>query len=118
MSQYTPPVGNGNNGYMDWGGGSSNQTRSAANKIDNTAGKVQLIAEMLETALLGFDAIEKELVIIANAPHPPQSHSLHSIAVRVDTNQKQVQMGLEKIKALMSEIDRTTNSIQRPNNTW
>lgn len=111
---YTPPVGD--NSYLNnW---SNHNTQHTANKIDHIADKAAFAIEMLQNALIGFDALEKELIETSNAPHPPQSQTLRSYAHRIDTNQKQLQDGLNKIKQLMSEIDNTTNQIQNPRGTW
>ncbi|AEI45140.1 hypothetical protein [Paenibacillus mucilaginosus] len=115
MSNYTPPVG-GNNNYMNnWG--NPNRIDRAANQIDHIADKASFAIDMINTALLAIDSIEKELVELSNAPVPPQPTTLTSLAHRLDTNQKQVKDGLDKIKTLMAEIDRTTDHLQR-NDGW
>lgn len=114
---YVPPVapngvGTGNN-YMTNGWGGATQQQMTAHKIDAQAEKVAFVVEMLQNALLGFDGIEKELVALSNAPVPPNPSQLVVLAQRVDTNQQQVMQGLNKIRELMTSIDRETDNIQK-----
>ena len=43
---------------------------------------------------------------------PPQPQQLLSLASRIDSNQKQILMGLQKLKELSIEIDRATDRLQ------
>lgn len=118
MNGYIPPITPNNfetmGNYMTsgWGGGATPQ-QMTAHKIDAQADKVDFVVEMLQNALLGFDAIEKELVALSNAPVPPTPSQLVVLAQRVDSNQQQVMQGLGKIRDLMSRIDRETDNIQK-----
>jgi DNA repair ATPase RecN len=99
------------------GGWSTNRTDQTANHIDHIADKASFAIDMINNALIGFDAIEKELMELSSAAMPPQPEALRAIAHRVDSHQKQVQDGLAKLKNFMSEIDRTTDNIQNQSRT-
>ncbi|MBW7477635.1 hypothetical protein K0T92_23215 [Paenibacillus oenotherae] len=114
MSDYTPPVGQPN--YISgWG---NNQAKETALRIDHIADKAKFGIEMLGTGLIGIDAIEKELIELSNAPQPPSQAQMRSIAHRLDSHQKQLQQALDRIKDMMNDIDRETDSIQRPRSSW
>lgn len=105
-NSYTPPVTPvSTSNYMNWG-----NNKMTMHTIDMIADKVAFAVDMINSALLGFDAIEKELVALASQPTPPQPVMLTAIAGRVDTNQQQVMQGLLKIKEMMVEIDRATDT--------
>lgn len=109
-NSYTPPVNVGvatGSNYMNWG-----NNKMTMHTIDMIADKVAFAVDMINSALLGFDAIEKELVALASQPNPPQPVMLTALAGRIDTNQQQVVQGLQKIKEMMIEIDRTTDMAQ------
>lgn len=107
-NSYTPPVtAPTNTGYMNWG-----NNKMTMHTIDMIADKVAFAVDMINGALLGFDAIEKELVALAGQPTPPQPVMLTALAGRIDTNQQQVLQGLLKIKEMMVEIDRATDTVQ------
>lgn len=111
---YTPPVGSPN--YMgDWG---HSNTKHVASKIDHIADKAKFGLDMLQNALVGFDGIEKELVEISNAPTPPHSQTLRSLAHRIDTYQQQLRNGMDQIKHMMTDIDKETDTIQRQKTSW
>ncbi|MEK1828795.1 hypothetical protein AAAC51_06500 [Priestia megaterium] len=114
-NDYTPPVNHSPNYMSDWG---TSTTKHAAMKIEHTADKAAFAVDLLNTALAGFDGIEKELIEISNSPHPPQPHTIRTIAHRIDTHQKQVYDGLEHIRHFMSQIERTSDNLARPRNTW
>lgn len=114
MSDYTPPVGQQN--YMSgWG---NQQAKETALKIDHIADKAKFGIEMLGTGLIGIDAIEKELIELSNAPHAPSQVQIRSLAHRLDAHQKQLEQGLQRIKDMMNDIDRATDSIQGPRSGW
>lgn len=83
-----------------------------ASKIDMIADKISFVSDVIQQALLSFDTIEDELqnCVRCNTPPPPQQ--LLSLANRIDSNQKQIFMGLQKLKELSVEIDRTTDKLQ------
>lgn len=114
MSDYTPPVGqpNYNTGWRN------SQNKEAALRIDHIADKAKFGIEMLGTGLNGIDAIEKELIELSQAPQPPSQVQVRSLAHRLDSHQKQLQQGLERIKEMMNEIDRATDAIQKPRSSW
>ncbi|CAH1200532.1 hypothetical protein PAECIP111893_01420 [Paenibacillus plantiphilus] len=114
MSDYTPPVGQSNYN-SGWG---NNQAKETALKIDHIADKAKFGIEMLGTGLIGIDAIEKELIELSQAPQPPSQVQVRSLAHRLDSHQKQLQQGLDRIKEMMNEIDRETDAIQRPRSGW
>ncbi len=114
MSDYTPPVGQPN--YMSgWG---NNQAKETALKIDHIADKAKFGIEMLGSGMIGIDALEKELIELSNAPQPPTQTQIRSIAHRLDAHQKQLQQALNRIKEMMNDIDRATDSIQNPRTNW
>jgi hypothetical protein len=112
---YTPPVATPNYMTSDWG---SSKTKETALKIDHIADKAQFAIEMLESALRGFDTIEKEIVDISNATQMPSREQIRAFAYRVDTHQKQVQDGLERLKQMMRDVDRATDNIQAVKTSW
>ncbi|MFE4029229.1 hypothetical protein ACFX4N_24030 [Priestia sp. YIM B13551] len=114
-NDFTPPVGSTPNYMTDW---STSPTKHAAMKIEHTADKAAFAVDILNSAVTGFDAIEKELIEMSNSPHPPQPHHVRTIAHRIDTHQKQVQDGLEHIKRFMHEIERTSDHLGKPRTTW
>lgn len=115
-NNYTPPTGQNTN-YMN--GWDTNRTNQTATHIDHIADKASFAIDMINNALIGFDGIEKELIELSLASMPPQPHNLKALAHRIDTNQKQVQDGLAKLKTLMSDIDKTTDTLQnRPRTGW
>jgi hypothetical protein len=111
---YTPPT---SPNYMssDWG---TTKTRETALKIDHVADKAKFAIEMLESALRGFDAIEKEIVDASQSTIPPSREALRAFAYRIDTYQKQVQDGLTRLKQMMVDIDHITDHIQSPKTSW
>lgn len=114
MSDYTPPVGQPN--YMSgWG---NNQAKETALRIDHIADKAKFGIEMLGTGLSGIDALEKELMEISGSQHPPTQAQIRSIAHRLDSHQKQLQQGLDRIKDMMNAIDKETDFIQGPRTNW
>lgn len=114
MSDYTPPVGQTN--YLSgWG---NNHAKETALKIDHIADKAKFGIEMLGTGLIGIDALEKELIELSYAPNPPSQEQIRAIAHRLDAHQKQLQQGLERIKDMMSDIDRETDHIQGSRKNW
>jgi hypothetical protein len=112
MSDYTPP--NSPN-YMssDWG---NYRTQHTANNIDHISDKAKFAIEMLETALRGFDTIEKEIVDVAQSQNLPSREQIRAFAYRIDTHQNQVQDGLNRLKQMMVDIDKATDNIQNINN--
>lgn len=114
MSDYTPPVGQ-NNYISGWG---NNQAKETALKIDHIADKAKFGIEMLGTGLIGIDALEKELIELSNAPQAPTQVQIRSLAHRLDSHQKQLEQGLNRIKEMMNDIDRATDSIQGPRTSW
>ncbi|MGO4540842.1 hypothetical protein [Paenibacillus sp. 2TAB19] len=114
MSDYTPPVGQNN--YM--GGWGNQQAKETALRIDHLADKAKFGIEMLGTGLIGIDALEKELIELSNAPQAPTQVQIRSLAHRLDSHQKQLEQGLNRIKDMMNDIDRATDSIQGPRTNW
>jgi hypothetical protein len=117
MSDYTPPVGQASTNYMS-GWGTNSQTKSTAKDISHIADKSEFAVDMIENALIGFDAIEKELMELSSSSVPPTPEMLRIIAHRIDTNQKQVQKGLEKVKEFQKDIAKNSSVIQNPNAGW
>ncbi|WP_195575423.1 hypothetical protein [Paenibacillus sp. 1001270B_150601_E10] len=114
MSDYTPPVGSSN--YMSgWG---NSQAKETALKIDFIADKAKFGIEMLSSGLIGIDALEKELIELAEAPNPPTQVQIRSIAHRLDAHQKQIQQALDRVKDMMSDIDKATDAFQKPRTNW
>jgi hypothetical protein len=112
---YTPPTISPNYMTSDWG---SSKTKETTMKIDHIADKAQFAIEMLESALRGFDTIEKEIVDLSNSSQMPSRESIRAFAYRIDTHQKQVQDGLERIKQMMLDIDKATDGIQSYKTSW
>lgn len=98
-------------GYMNngWGG---MQSKMAANQIDMIAEKINFVSDIIQQGLMAFDAIEAELNNYARGTVPPQPQQLTSMAIRVDSNQKQIFMGLQKLKELSAQIDKATDTLQ------
>lgn len=114
MSDYTPnPVPN----YMssDWG---NTQTKYAALNIDHIADKAKFAVEILEASVKAFDSIEKEIVDASNATNPITREGLRAFSYRIDAQQQQLLQGLKHLKQMMNEIDKATDSIQKPKTTW
>lgn len=88
-----------------------------ANRIDMIAEKINFVSDMIQQGLLAFDGVEVELRGIASGNVPPTPAQLIGIAGRIDANQKQVYMGLQKLKELSVEIDRATDKLQGGNST-
>ena len=87
-------------------------SRITANQIDMIMDKVNFISEMIQTGLLGFDAIEQELRLLAGQPNPPQPAQLISIATRIDATQRQTFASLQTLRELTREVDRATDKLQ------
>ena len=83
-----------------------------ASKIDMIADKISFVSEVIQQGLLAFDSIEEELQNCVRCNTPPQPQQLLSLASRIDSNQKQILMGLQKLKELSIEIDRATDKLQ------
>lgn len=96
--------------YMN--GWNSTASRITATQIDMISDKINFISEMIQSGLLGFDAIEEELRMISTQPNPPQPAQLMSLAARIDTTQRQAFDGLQKLRVLAIEIDRATDKLQ------
>lgn len=112
---YTPPTASPNYMASDWG---SSKTKETALKIDHIADKAQFAIEMLESALRGFDTIEKEIVDISNATSMPSREQIRAFAYRIDTNQNQLRDGLTRLKQMMTDVDRATDNIQQVRTGW
>lgn len=110
MSNYTPPTTSPNYMTSDWG---HSRQKETALKIDHIADKAQFAIDMLESALRGFDTIEREIVDISNASTMPSREQIRAFAYRIDTNQNQLRDGLARLKQMMTDIDRATDNIQR-----
>lgn len=115
MGSYTPPTQPVNYMTSDWGGTKSKET---ALKIDHIADKAQFAIEMLESALRGFDTIEKEIIDISNATQLPSREAIRAFAYRIDTHQNQVSDGLQRLRAMMVDVDRATDGIQGVRSGW
>lgn len=113
-NNYNPPTAPN---YMtsDWG---SSTTKETALKVDFIADKAKFAIEMLQTALAGFDTIEKEIIDASQATAPPSRETIRAFAYRIDTHQKQVQDGLDRLKLMMTDIDNATDRIQTPKTSW
>ncbi|WP_018885324.1 hypothetical protein [Paenibacillus massiliensis] len=118
MSDYTPPVGQPN--YMSAGsnGWGNKQAKETAVRIDHIADKAKFGIEMLGTGVSGIDAIEKELIELSHAPNPPTQEQIRSMAHRLDAHQKQIQQALDRIKEMMTDIERQADSIHNQRNSW
>lgn len=112
MSNYTPPVTSNTNYMNNWG---SSSTKMTAMQIDHLSDKGKFAIDMIATALNGFDAIEKEIVEISSTVPPQLQAVLKMIAHRIDSNQKQVQDGLERMKYIMNEVKESKDILQKPN---
>ncbi|CAM4242537.1 hypothetical protein BAMA_03140 [Bacillus manliponensis] len=111
---YTPkPTPN----YMssDWG---TSNAKTTALKIDHVADKAKFAVQMLESALKGFDTIEKEIIDASESTTPPTRESIRAFAYRIDTCQNQLQDGLTQLKQMMEDIDKTTDTIQQSKTSW
>ncbi|WP_028777419.1 hypothetical protein [Shimazuella kribbensis] len=114
MSDYTPkPTPN----YMssDWG---SNQTKLATLNIDHIADKAKFAIEILEASVKAFDSLEKEIVDASHATNPITREGLRAFSYRIDTQQQQLIQGLQHLKQMMDDIDKTTDSIQKQKTNW
>jgi hypothetical protein len=111
MNDYSPTPTPPNYMTSDWG---NQRTQETALRVDFIADKANLAIENLESALTGMDAIEKEIIDISNATVMPSRETIRAFAYRIDAQQKQLQLGLDKLKNMMKDIDETTNTIQRP----
>lgn len=98
-------------GYMNLGWNSA-PAQMTASKIDMIADKISFVSEVIQQGLLAFDSIEEELQNCVRCNTPPQPQQLLSLASRIDSNQKQILMGLQKLKELSIEIDRATDKLQ------
>lgn len=104
-------IPNSDLGYMSMGWGTM-PAQMTANRIDMIAEKINFVSDMIQQGLLAFDSIEIELQACAKGNIPPQPQQLLALAGRIDTNQKQIFMGLQKLKELSIEIDRATDRLQ------
>ncbi|WP_410983227.1 hypothetical protein [Bacillus cereus] len=111
---YTP---NPSPNYMssDWG---TYNTKTTALKIDHVADKAKFAIQMLESALKGFDTIEKEIIDASQSTNPPSRESIRAFAYRIDSCQNQLQNGLSQLKQMMEDIDKTTDTIQQSKTSW
>jgi hypothetical protein len=114
MTNYTP---NTSNSYLssDWG---NNQAKTTALHIDHLADKASFAIEMLESALRGFDTLEKEIVDLSQSTTPPSREAIRAFAYRIDTHQQQLQDGLGRLKIMMTNIDKATDGIQQTRTSW
>ena len=92
-----------------WGAAPAQMT---ANRIDMIAEKIDFVSEMIGNGLVAFDAVEQELISLSRGQTPPTPAQLQGIAGRVDANQKQILMGLQKLRQLAVEIDKATDHLQ------
>ncbi|ANF95661.1 hypothetical protein [Paenibacillus bovis] len=116
MNDYTPPVGGQPNYISGWG---NQKAKETALKIDHIADKAKFGIEILGSGLVGIDAIEKELIELSHAPNPPSQEQIRSIAHRLDSHQKQIQQALDRIRDMMTDIDKATDAIQNsPRTSW
>jgi hypothetical protein len=114
MSDYTPkPTPN----YLssDWG---SLQSKLTTLNIDHIANKAKFAIEILETSVRAFDAIEKEIVDASNASVPITREGLRAFSYRIDAQQQQLMHGLKKLKQMMDDIDKATDTIQKQRTDW
>lgn len=100
--------------YMNAGWGMQASAMTAT-QIDMIADKINFVSDMIAQGLIAFDAVESELVALSRGTVPPQPAQLQAIAGRVDVNQQQIFMGLQKLKELSKEVDRATDKLQRGN---
>lgn len=106
----------GTNYYSNsWG--ASNKTKSTANEVDHVADKIHFLADMIETQLRGFDAIEQELLNYASSPVPPSPEVLRTMANRIHMIQEQIHENTDRVESLARDIDRATDTIQN-NHGW
>lgn len=112
---YTPPTASPNYMNSDW---SSSKTKETAMKIDHIADKAKFAIEMLESALAGFDTIEKEIIDVSNATVQPSREQIRAFAYRIDSNQNQLRDGLNRVKSMMQEVDIATDNIQGFRSNW
>lgn len=104
-------IPNSDLGYLSSGWGVM-PAQMTASRIDMIADKINFVSDMIQQGLLAFDSIEIELQSCAKGTVPPQPQQLLALAGRIDTNQKQIFMGLQKLKELSIEIDRATDKLQ------
>ncbi|MGK5510248.1 hypothetical protein [Brevibacillus formosus] len=101
--------------YINNSNGWSNQhTNHVANKVDHLADKISFAVDMVANAAINLDGAQQELLTLANAPYPPQSTQLITLANRIAANKRQIDDGLAKIKEMARTIDQETNQIQTP----
>jgi len=115
MNSYTPSTTSPNYMSSDWG---SSRTKETALKIDHIADKASFAIDMLESALRGFDTIEKEIVDLSNSSVMPSREQIRAFSYRIDTNQNQLRDGLERLKNMMKDVDRATDGIQQVKSNW
>lgn len=115
MNSYVPPTSTRNYMTSDWG---SSTTKETALKIDHLADKAQFAIEMLESALRGFDTLEKEIIDISNASTMPSREQIRAFAYRIDTHQNQLGDGLQRLKKMMHDVDKATDPIQGVKTGW
>jgi hypothetical protein len=115
MTNYNPNPKSPNYMSSDWG---NSNTKMTAFHIDAISDKAKFAIEMLESALKGFDTIEKEIVDASNATNPISREGLRAFAYRVDTHQNQVADGLKRLKQMMDDIDKSTDQIQNQRTSW
>ncbi len=106
---YTPPTASPNYMTSDW---QNSRTKETAMKIDHIADKAKFAIEMLESALAGFDTIEKEIIDLSNASIQPTREQIRAFAYRIDSNQNQLRDGMNRVKSMMLEVDKATDGIQ------
>ena len=92
--------------------GWTNTSQMTAFRIDMIAEKINFVSEMIQQGILAFDDIEEELKNCVRSGTPPQPQQLLSLAGRIDTNQKQIFMGLQKLRELSTDIDKATDKLQ------
>ncbi|MGL4453366.1 MAG: hypothetical protein ACRCTZ_19560 [Sarcina sp.] len=107
---YMKNESSGKNYYSDgWG---NNKTKYVATEVDHVADKIKFLADIMESQIIAFDAVEQELLNYSQASMPPSPEVLRNIASRIDVIQTQVRENLEKMKDLSVAVDRATDKIQ------
>ncbi|MGL4655696.1 MAG: hypothetical protein ACRCWM_07425 [Sarcina sp.] len=94
------------------GGWGNNQTRYVANEVDHVADKIKFLADIMESQIIAFDAVEQELINYSQASMPPSPEVLRNLASRIDAIQHQIKENLDKMKDLSQAVDKATDKIQ------
>jgi hypothetical protein len=105
------------NGQSTWGS-PTNQAQLTAHQIDHIADKAKFGLSIMKSELHSVSALRKEIAVIVGQPHPPQSSQIASIGVQLEAIERKLGDAVGRLDEMMSEIDRTTDTIQNQRSTW